>query len=137
MNFVAGSGHLGRGRSTPAQLFRVHLLALLTSAHSFNLLIELLKENRSWRHFAFLSHRQRVPDAKMLHQFRDQLGVGGLRTINQQHSCPRYFAHAPKEHEILFGSMPLSSPVVQKLITEVRAWAEACQSYEKNQLGLK
>ena len=66
----------------PAQLFRVHLLALLTSAHSFNLLIELLKENRSWRRFAFLSHRRRVPDAKMLHQFRDQLGVGGLRTIN-------------------------------------------------------
>jgi hypothetical protein len=63
-------------------LFRVHLLALLTSAHSFNLLIELLKENRSWRRFAFLSHRHRVPDAKMLHQFRDQLGVGGLRAIN-------------------------------------------------------
>ena len=67
----------------PAQLFRVHLLALLTSAHSFNLLIELLKENRSWRRFAFLSHRHRVPDAKMLHQFRDQLGVGGLRAINR------------------------------------------------------
>jgi hypothetical protein len=33
--------------------------------------------------------------------------------------------------------MPLSSPVAQKLITEVRAWAEGCQSYEKNQLGLK
>jgi len=66
----------------PAQLFRVHLLALLTSAHSFNLLIELLKENRSWRRFAFLSHRHRVPDPKMLHQFRDQLGVSGLRTIN-------------------------------------------------------
>jgi hypothetical protein len=55
----------------------------------------------------------------------------------EQHSCPRYFAHAPKEHEILLGSIPLSSPVAQKLITEVRAWAEACQSYEKNQLGLK
>ena len=66
----------------PAQLFRVHLLALLTSAHSFNLLIELLKENRSWRRFAFLSHRHQVPDAKMLHQFRDQLGVSGLRAIN-------------------------------------------------------
>ena len=55
----------------------------------------------------------------------------------EQHGCPRHFAHAPGEHEILFGSMPLSSPVAQKLITEVRAWAEACQSYEKNQLGLK
>jgi hypothetical protein len=55
----------------------------------------------------------------------------------EQHSCPRQFAHAPQEHEILFGSLPLSSPAAQKLITEVRAWAEACQSYEKNQLGLK
>ena len=66
----------------PAQLFRVHLLALLTSAHSFNLLVELLKENRTWRRFAFLSHRHQVPDAKMLHQFRDQVGVAGLRAIN-------------------------------------------------------
>src|SRR5580700_10334457 len=63
----------------PAQLFRVHLLALSTSAHSFNLLVKLLKENRTWRRFAFLSHRQQVPDAKMLHQFRDRLGVQGLR----------------------------------------------------------
>jgi hypothetical protein len=55
----------------------------------------------------------------------------------EQGNCPRHFAHAPSEHEILFGSLPLSSPVAQKLINEVRAWAEACQSYEKNQLGLK
>lgn len=66
----------------PAQLYRVHLLALLTPAHSFNLLVELLKENRSWRRFAHLSHRHQVPDAKMLHQFRDDLGVAGLRAIN-------------------------------------------------------
>lgn len=66
----------------PAQLYRVHLLALLTSAHSFNLLVELLKENRSWRRFAGLSHRRQVPDAKMLHQFRDDLGVAGMRAIN-------------------------------------------------------
>jgi hypothetical protein len=52
-------------------------------------------------------------------------------------SCPRQFAHAPEEHEILFGSIPLSSSVAQKLLSEVRAWAEGCQSYEKNQLGLK
>jgi hypothetical protein len=57
-------------------------LTLLTSAHSFNLLVELLKENRAWRRFAFLSHRHQVPDAKMLHHFRDQLGVQGLRAIN-------------------------------------------------------
>ena len=67
---------------SPAQLYRVHVLALLTPAHSFNLLVELLKENRSWRQFARLSNRQQVPDAKMLHQFRDTIGVGGLRRIN-------------------------------------------------------
>ena len=66
----------------PAQLYRVQLLALLTSVCSFNLLIELLKENRSWRRFARLSHRHRIPDAKMLHQFRDTIGVSGLRRIN-------------------------------------------------------
>ena len=55
----------------------------------------------------------------------------------EQSRCPRHFAHAPGEHEILFGSLPLSSAVAQKLLTEVRAWAESCQSYEKNQLGLK
>jgi hypothetical protein len=66
----------------PAQLYRVHLLGLLTAAHSFNLLVELLKENRSWRKFAHLSHRHSVPDAKMLHQFRDDLGVAGMRAIN-------------------------------------------------------
>jgi|SRR5580658_1352792 hypothetical protein len=78
----------------PTQLYRVHLLALLTSAHSFNLLVELLRENRSWRRFAHLSHRQRIPDAKMLHQFRDTMGVSGLRRINAHllagllDSCP-------------------------------------------------
>lgn len=72
-----------RSLYSPAQLYRVHLLALLTSAHSFNLLVRLLKENRSWRRFARLSHRERVPDAKMLHQFRQAAGVAGLRRINE------------------------------------------------------
>jgi hypothetical protein len=55
----------------------------------------------------------------------------------EQNTCPRHFSHSPGEHEILFGSIPLSSVVAQKLLCEVRAWAEGCQSYEKNQLGLK
>src|SRR5215831_20422392 len=71
-----------RSLFSPAQLYRTHLLVLLTSAHSLNLLVELLKENRSWRRFALLSNRHRVPDAKMLHQFRDSIGVSGLRRIN-------------------------------------------------------
>lgn len=73
-----------RSLYSPAQLYRVHLLALLTPAHSFNLLTGLLQENRPWRRFAHLSHRHHVPDAKMLHQFRDLIGVAGLRHINER-----------------------------------------------------
>jgi hypothetical protein len=65
-----------------AQLFRVLLLALLTPAHSFNLLVRLLGENRSWREFAFLPNKHTLPDAKMLHQFRARLDLIKLRAIN-------------------------------------------------------
>jgi hypothetical protein len=67
----------------PAQLFRVSLLNLLTPVHSFNLLVKLLAENRSWRDFARLPNKRLLPDAKMLHQFRGRLDVGKLRQINQ------------------------------------------------------
>lgn len=67
---------------SPAQLFRVLLLGLLTPAHSFNLLVKLLAENRAWRDFAFLSNKRSLPDAKMLHQFRDRLDLIKLRAIN-------------------------------------------------------
>ena len=66
----------------PAQLLRVLLLGLLTPVHSFNLLVELLAENRSWRDFAFLPNKRVLPDAKMLHQFRDRLDLIKLRAIN-------------------------------------------------------
>ena len=65
-----------------AQLFRVSLLALLTPARSFNLLVKLLPESRSWRRFARLPNRFKIPDAKMLHQFRDRLSLASLRQIN-------------------------------------------------------
>jgi hypothetical protein len=68
---------------SPAQLFRVLLLGLLTPAHSFNLLVRLLADHRCWRDFAFLSNKRVLPDAKMLHQFRDRLDLIKLRTINQ------------------------------------------------------
>jgi hypothetical protein len=67
---------------SPAQLFRALLLSLLTPAHSFNLLVELLAENRSWRDFAFLSNKRALPDAKILHQFRGRLDLIKLRAIN-------------------------------------------------------
>lgn len=78
--------HRGRGRwrvFSPAQLWRTHLLALLTPAHSFNLLVTMLPEQRAWRRFALLPNRQRLPDAWMLHEFRHRAGVTGLRRINE------------------------------------------------------
>jgi hypothetical protein len=75
----------GRRRAfSAAQLWRTHLLLLLSPAHSINLLVELLGEQRAWRRFARLAHRERVPDVRMLHEFRAGMGVSGLRRINQQ-----------------------------------------------------
>ena len=64
-----------------AQLWRVHLLALLTSTHSLNLLVAQLPEQAAWRRFGCL--RRTLPTARMLHEFRQQIGVSGLRQINQ------------------------------------------------------
>jgi len=74
----------GRPRSfSAAQLFRVSLLALLTPVHSFNLLLELLPEERSWRWFARLRNRFSVPDVRMLHEFRAGLDLWNLRRVNE------------------------------------------------------
>ncbi len=67
----------------PSQLWRVHLLALLTPVHSFNLLVKSLPEQKSWRRFAHLSHRHRTPDARMLNEFRVRFGVMGFRAVNE------------------------------------------------------
>ena len=73
----------GRRRAfAPAQLWRIHLLALLTPAHSFNAVVRLLPEQRGWRRFARLPQRQHTPDVRMLHEFRLRAGVAGLRVIN-------------------------------------------------------
>jgi hypothetical protein len=69
---------------TAAQLFRVSLLTLLTPVHSFNLLLKILPENRSWRRFAKLPNRFKVPLPKMLHDFRDQLDLNILREVNSK-----------------------------------------------------
>ena len=71
-----------------AQLWRVHLLAVLTPSHSFNQLVALLPEQRAWRQFARLAHRHRVPDVRMLNAFRSRVGVGGLRAINDTLRLP-------------------------------------------------
>lgn len=54
----------------------------------------------------------------------------------QRSSCPQQFSFAPDKHEILYGTIPLSSSVGQRLLRQARSWIEATQSYEKNQLGL-
>lgn len=79
--------HRGRGRRqqlSSAQLYRIHLLSVLTPVHAFNHLVRLLIEQRAWRRFAHLSNRQAVPDVWMLNQFRERCGVSGLRQINDQ-----------------------------------------------------
>lgn len=76
-DFTGGRRH---GLSAP-QLWRVHLLALLTSTHSLNLVVAQLSEQPGWRRFARL--RRVYPTARMLHEFRQQVGVGGLRDINR------------------------------------------------------
>jgi len=80
-----------RGRRqefSAAQLWRVHLLSVLTPVHAFNLLVHCLPEQRAWRRFACLSNRQAVPDVRMLHHMREQLGVNGLRQINEHLLTP-------------------------------------------------
>ena len=65
-----------------AQLWRVHLLCGLTDVDSYNGLVRQLPEQRAWRRFARLSHRERTPDVRMLHEFRCRAGVSALRAIN-------------------------------------------------------
>jgi hypothetical protein len=77
------SGPGRRNLFCAAQLFLVHLLALLTPVHSFNLLVALLPEQRSWRAFARLRNRADVPDVRMLHEFRQRLELGKLRRVNE------------------------------------------------------
>jgi hypothetical protein len=77
---IKGSGR--RRAFSSAQLWRVHLLAPLTSTHSYNALVQRLPEQRAWRRFAGLSHRHRTPDVRMLHDFRAAFGVSGFRFVN-------------------------------------------------------
>jgi hypothetical protein len=76
-HFTGGRRHA----LSAAQLWRTHLLAVLTSTHSLNLLVAQLPEQVAWRRFARL--RRTLPTARMLHEFRRSVGVSGLRAINQ------------------------------------------------------
>jgi hypothetical protein len=76
-DFTGGRRHV----LSAAQLWRVPLLAVLTSTRSLNLIVAQLSEQPGWRRFARLRHLG--PTARRLHEFRQQTGVSGLRRINQ------------------------------------------------------
>lgn len=85
----------GRRRDySAAQLYRVHLLSLLTPVHSLNLLVKMLPEQRAWRKFARLRRQTQVPGVRALHEFRSRVGVAGLRRINQHLLAPLIAAYA-------------------------------------------
>jgi hypothetical protein len=67
-----------------SQLLRLHLLALISPVHSFNLLIRMLPEQKAWRRFAHLASQEHVPGVRMMNSFREEIGVDGLRQINGQ-----------------------------------------------------
>ena len=89
-----------RNYFTAAQLWRTHLLALLTPVHSFNALVRLLPEQRAWRTFAHLRHRHRTPDVRMLHEFRAWAGVGGLRRVNEELLRPLLKSAVENPHSV-------------------------------------
>src|SRR5262245_16228679 len=62
-----------RRRFCAAQLWRVHLLVLLTRTFSFNALVRALPEQEQWRRFAHLPNRFAIPDVRMLSDFRRAL----------------------------------------------------------------
>jgi hypothetical protein len=62
----------------------LHLLALITPVHSFNLLVRMLPEQKAWRRFARIPSQDHVPDVRMMNVFREEIGVDGLRRVNGQ-----------------------------------------------------
>jgi hypothetical protein len=85
----------GRRRDySAAQLYRVHLLSLLSPVHSLNLLVKMLPEQRAWRKFAHLRRHTLVPGVRTLHEFRCRVGVAGLRQVNQHLLAPLVAAYA-------------------------------------------
>jgi hypothetical protein len=116
--------HSGRGRPpgwSSAQLYRLLLLPLLTPAHSFNLMMRMLPEQRSWRRFARLPNRYRLPVVSQLHDFRQVFGTGGLRRVNE-------FLIGP----LLESALPNRKTVGLIDATDLKA---ATSDYKKNQMA--
>lgn len=127
--------HKGRGRradfSSP-QLFRTLLLSVLTPVRSFNLLSRLLHENRTWRHFAFLPRRERVPGPRMLHEFRQKLSPLVFRAINAHLLSPLLDGLGTGKTVAIIDAtdLPAATDAYKKTLLEsflltVRPWAGA------------
>ena len=115
--------HRGQGRRcqfNAGQLWRMHLLSVLTPVHAFNLLVQMLAEQKAWRHFAHLPNRHAVPDVWMLHQFRQRAGVSGLRRVNE---------HLLQPLLPLRGSARMSVALIDA--TDLEA---ACSGHKKSEL---
>jgi hypothetical protein len=72
----------------------VHLLSLLTTVHSLNLLVKMLPEQHAWRKLAQLRRQTSGPGLRVLHEFPCRVGVAGLRRINQYLLAPLVAAYA-------------------------------------------
>jgi hypothetical protein len=107
-----------QGRFSAAQLWRLHLLVLLTPVHSVNLLLQMLPEQRDWRGFAHLSNRRQIPDVRMMHEFRRRLGVAGLRRVNEVLLAP-----------LLEGLNPSGPAIALMDATDLPA---ACRGFKKS-----
>jgi len=70
-------------------------LTLLTPVHSFNLLVQMLGEQRAWRRFAHQPNRYDLPEPWVLHEFRQRLGVTGFRRISEHLLVPLLPTAAP------------------------------------------
>jgi len=118
---------------SPAQLFRVSLLTLLTPAHSFNLLTELLTEHRPWRSFARLRNRGELPDVRMLHEFRARLSLTLLRRVNEHLLQPLLAGTSRFEKTVAVidsTDLPAATNAYKKMRTDTtapagRRWAGA------------
>ena len=111
-----------RRRFSSAQLWRIHLLALLTGGRSVNAIQRSLSEQRLFRRFAHLPNERTIPDVRMLHEFRRRLGAGGLRAINDH----------------LSGQILLTAPLRDKTVALIDATdlpASACDKKKMASLG--
>lgn len=113
------------GHFSAAQLWRVHLLVLLTPAHSVNLLVQMLSEQRAWREFAHLPNRRHVPDVLMLHEFRQRVGVAGLRRVNEVLLAP-----------LLDGLDPSAPAIALMDATDLPAACHSFVGYKKHTFRL-